>query len=57
VVELEAMTRRVAIQREVDFVIDGGDRLAELYSTFGSGLDEPYLVAAREMLETTRHLA
>jgi len=47
---LQALTRLVDLRREMDRSSDGSDELANLYSTFTEGLEEPDLVAARELL-------
>ncbi len=49
-IELSATTRLVHLLRERGAEADEADALAELYETFDEGLDEPELVAARELL-------
>ena len=49
-VELQALTRLVALRREIGELPDSSDELANLYTTFTEGLDEYDLMAARELL-------
>jgi hypothetical protein len=49
-IELEALTKLVALRREMGITPDGGRELAALYGTFTEGLDEDHLKVARQLL-------
>jgi hypothetical protein len=48
--ELQALTRLVALRRDLDRSSDGSDELAALYHSFTEGFDEQPMIMAREML-------
>lgn len=49
-VELQALTRLVALRRQLGRSPDGADELASVYASFTDGHDEHDLIAARELL-------
>jgi hypothetical protein len=51
-VELQALTRSVALRRTIGEAPDGSDDLARLYGTFTEGFEEHDLLAAKEILAT-----
>jgi tetratricopeptide (TPR) repeat protein len=53
-IELHALTKLVALHREMGISPDGREDLSALYGTFTEGFDEDHLVLAREILGLPR---
>jgi hypothetical protein len=51
-VELQALTRAVALRRKAGEIPDGSEELAKLYGSFTEGFEEHDLLAAKELLAT-----
>jgi tetratricopeptide (TPR) repeat protein len=51
-VELQALTRSVALRRKTADMPDGSEELAKLYGSFTEGFEEHDLLAAKEILAT-----